>query len=422
MFALIDCNNFYASCERVFQPRLEGKPVVVLSNNDGCVIARSNEAKALGIEMGAPWHLNRAKFEDCDVKVFSSNYTLYGDMSRRVKVTLAGFAEELEPYSIDECFLRFPNRGAWMDIGREVRRIVRKHTGIPVSCGFGATKVLAKLANRTAKKSPEHEGVFAAPVAEAEREAWLASFAVGDVWGVGRRTVAKLAAVGVHSALDLSRMEDATARNLMTVVGARIVAELRGISCLCIEEVASPKKGMCSSKSFSTPLRTLQELREPTAAYVSRVAEKLREEGSVCGHLQVSLETNPFNPGQPQYFPIAGTDLLSATNYTPEMSAAAAQLLERIYRPGFAYKKVCVTALDLARESEAQLGFDALSREEQDRRRRLMSAMDSINKGLGRGTVRVAASGARSPEWAMRQRLRSPAYTTRWKDIPVVAA
>lgn len=421
MFALVDCNNFYASCERVFQPRLEGKPVVVLSNNDGCVIARSNEAKALGVEMGDAWHLNRERFARLGLNVYSSNYTLYGDMSRRVRTVLGMFAQDLEAYSIDECFLRFDRGGDWRALGISTRTAVRKWTGIPVSVGFGPTKVLAKLANRTAKKRPEHGGVFVAPEDEARAE-WLRGFAVKDVWGIGSRTEAKLVARGVCTAYDLSQMADGPARSLMSVVGARIVAELRGVPCLTIEEVAPAKQGMCSAKSFGVPLTELDDLREPLAAYVSRLGEKLREEGSVCGHLRVFLETNPFAIGEAQYHPSAGTDLLTASNFTPTLCAVAGGLLERIYRPGYRFKKVGVMALELGPEGAAQLGLDAPPPAEVDRRRRLMAALDGVNRQFGRGSVRVATAGSRDPDWGMRHALRSPAYTTRWDSLPVAAA
>ena len=422
MFALVDCNNFYASCERVFQPRLDGRPVVVLSNNDGCVIARSNESKALGIEMGDPWHLNRQRFEAAGVAVFSSNYTLYGDMSRRVQVALGLFAQDMEAYSIDESFLRFTGEVEWGDLGRSIRRTVRRHTGIPVSVGFGPTKVLAKLANRTGKKRPEHAGVFTVPPPGPERDAWLASFAVRDVWGIGGKLSARLEAAGVKTARDLAALDDATARRLMTVVGARIVAELRGVSCLAIEEVAPDKKAMCGAKSFGAPIEDLDQLREPLAVYASRLAEKLRAQGSVCGHLRVFLETNPFMPAEPQCNLALGRDLLTPSNFTPDLCATAATLLERIYRPGYRFKKVGVMALEIAPEGAGQLGFDAPEPAELERRRRLMAAMDSINRQHGRGAVRVASTGDKSPAWQMRAALCSPHYTTRWSDIPEVAA
>ncbi len=422
MFALVDCNNFYASCERVFQPRLEGRPVVVLSNNDGCVIARSAEAKALGYEIGDAFHLILDRLKRDGVTVFSSNYTLYHDMSQRVQATLGLFAETLENYSIDECFLHFKPGADWGPLGREIKRTVRKHTGIPVCAGFGVTKVLAKLANRTAKKRPEHGGVFVVPDAGEARDAWLRTFAVGDVWGIGRQLSGRLQAAGVLTAYDLSRLSDTSARSMLTVVGARIVMELRGVACLQIEEIAPEKKGIGSAKSFGVPLEDLETLYEPLSAYVSRIAEKLRDQRSVCGHLRVFLETNPFVPSDPQYHPSTGCDLPTPTNYTPDLCTTAARLMQRIYRPGYRYKKVGVMALEIAPESDTQLSFDAPTPEEIDRRRRLMAVMDKLNREHGRGTIRVASAGERSPAWQMRQALRSPCFTTRWADIPEAAA
>lgn len=422
MFALIDCNNFYASCERVFQPRLEGRPVVVLSNNDGCVIARSAEAKALGYEMGDAFHLNLDRLKRDGVAVFSSNYTLYHDMSQRVQATLCLFAETLESYSIDESFLHFKPGAAWESLGREIKRTVRKHTGIPVCAGFAPTKVLAKLANRTAKKRAEHGGVFVVPEAGDARDTWLRSFAVGDVWGIGRQLSARLKAAGVCTAYDLSQLSDTSARSMLTVVGARIVMELRGVGCLQIEEIAPDKKGIGSAKRFGTPLEDLDTLHEPLATYVSRIAEKLREQRSVCAHLRVFLETNPFVASDPQYNPTTGCDSATPTNYTPDLCATAAALLRRIYRPGYRYKRVGVMALEVAPEAETQLAFDAPPPEEIDRRRRLMAVMDKLNREHGRGTVRVASAGDKAPHWQMRQAMRSPCYTTRWADVPEAAA
>ena len=252
MFALVDCNSFYCSCERVFQPRLEGQPVVVLSNNDGCVVARSNEAKARGIAMGEVWHLARPELK-AGVHVFSSNYTLYGDMSRRVMTTLRDFAERLEIYSIDEAFLGFDSRADWQRLGTEIRRTVSKHTGIPVCVGYGPTKVLAKLANRLAKKRPETGGVFVMPTNADELTALLDTVAVEDVWGIGRRLAARLLPHGVTTARGLRDMDDELARRLLAVTGQRIVWELRGVSCLELEEVAPAKKAICCAKGFGSP-------------------------------------------------------------------------------------------------------------------------------------------------------------------------
>ena len=419
MFALCDQNNAYVSSERVFQPRLEGKPVVVLSNNDGCVIARSNEAKSLGYEMGDAYHLNAERLRRDRVEVLSSNYALYHDMSQRVQATLLPFAESLEVYSIDECFMHFRAVSDWLPLGHEIKRTIKAHTGIPVCLGFARTKVLAKLANRTAKKRAQHEGVFLAPEKSIERDEWLRSFAVKDVWGIGRQLTLKLESAGIRSAFELAEVSDRQAKSLMTVVGARIVMELRGESCLAIEELAPAKKGICTAKSFGEPITDLEMLYQPLASYVSRVAEKLRAQRSVCGHLRIFLQTNPFRTEDPQYSPSIGCDLLTPTNFTPELCVTAAKLLDRIYRKGFSYKKVGVMALEIGPENETQMSFDSISPAEVERRRRLMAAVDSINKAHGKGTVRVAAVGAMNPSWSMRQSRCSPHYTTRWTDLPV---
>ena len=419
MYALVDCNNFYASCERVFQPRLEGRPVVVLSNNDGCVIARSNEAKALGIEMAGAWHEVERRLPPGSVEVFSSNYALYGDMSRRVMATLSGFAYEMENYSIDESFLSFPPGGDWTELGQTMRRTVRRNTGIPVSVGFAPTKVLAKAANRMAKKRPELGGAHLLSD-EAEIDATLAGMAPSDVWGIGRRLSERLATVGVRTALDLKRLDADVARRLLSVVVQRIVLELRGVSCLDIEEVAPAKQNICTAKSFGTALETLEELREPLASYVSRVAEKLRGQASVAGRVHVFLETNPFQKG-PQYFGGGGAAFATPTNYTPDLVAAANGVLERIYRPGCRYKKVGVMLLELGSEFAVQSSFDSPAPEVVEKRRRAMATLDAINLGYGRGAVRIASAAAPHPGWEMRQLRKSPRWTTRWEELPVVA-
>ncbi len=421
VFALVDCNNFYASCERVFQPRLEGRPVVVLSNNDGCVVARSNEAKALGIEMAGPWHEIAKRMPLGAVEVFSSNYTLYGDMSRRVMTTLGGFAYELEPYSIDESFLRFPEGADWLELATKIRRTVRRHTGIPVSVGFAPTKVLAKVANKLAKKRPELAGahVLDDPAAI---DAALAGLKPSDIWGIGSRLSERLATIGVETALDLKNLDDEVARRLLTVVGQRIVLELRGVACLEIEEMAPPKQNICTAKSFGQPLETLDELREPLATYVSRVAEKLRGQASVCGRIQVWLETNPFQPHLPQYHKGGCALFLTATNYTPELVAAAMRILEGIYRPGYLYKRVGVMLLELGSEFAVQAAFDTPPPELIEKRRRAMAVLDQINRSHGRATVRTASAAAHSPAWKMRQNSKSQRWTTCWEELPSAVA
>jgi DNA polymerase V len=421
MFALVDCNNFYASCERVFRPELARVPVLVLSNNDGCVIARSAEAKALGFEMGDPYHLVRAKIEANGVKVFSSNYTLYGDFSGRVLETLKRFAEEIENYSIDESFLKFSPGADLEHVGAEIRATVHQHTGIPVSVGLGPSKVLAKLANRIAKRRPECAGVFRMPAGEGRAEI-LRATPTQELWGIGKQLSARLAAAGVVNAQQLSELSERAARQVLTVVGARIVAELRGASCLEIEEVVPTKKSVVCSRSFGRAVETLAELREPMADYTSRLAEKLRREGLVCAHLRVSVETNPFKEDAPQYFAGRGCDLITPTAFTPELVETALALLETIYRPGFRFKRVGVMALEVMPANAVQLGFDAPEPAELDRRARLMTAVARLNGLLGRGAVRVAAAGSAESPWQMRRGLCSPHYTTRWSELRRVAA
>lgn len=418
MFALVDCNSFYCSCERVFNPRLEGQPVVVLSNNDGCVVSRSNEAKARGIAMGEVWHLATPELKK-GVHAFSSNYTLYGDMSRRVMMTLRDFAERMEIYSIDESFLQFDSRGDWTPLGKRIRKTVQKHTGIPVCVGFGPTKVLAKLANKLAKKNAVHAGVFVWPNNAEDADALLSTVPVQDVWGIGRRLATRLAPLGITTAQNLCNLDDTTARRVLAVTGLRIVWELRGVSCLELEELAPAKKAVCCAKGFGVPLSTLNELLEPLAAYVSIVAEKLRAQKLATGHIQVFLETNPHSEGR-QYSPSIGRSLDMATNYTPELSTFAAQLLRAIHRPTYSFRKVGVLVSDLRPETEKQSSFYAPSPEVVARRQKLMVTLDRVNRDCGRGTVRLGSAGVQSPRWRMRQEHLSPCYTTRWAELLIV--
>ena len=415
MFALVDCNSFYCSCERVFNPKLDGQPVVVLSNNDGCVVSRSEEAKAHGIAMGEVWHLARPELKK-GTHAFSSNYTLYGDMSRRVMTTLRDFAERMEIYSIDEAFLGFDSTGNWAEIGQTIRKTVRRHTGIPVCVGFGSTKVLAKLANRLAKKRPGYDGVFAWPESPAEITALLDSIPVQDVWGIGKRLADRLAPHGITTARALRDMDDTRAQRVLAVTGLRIVWELRGISCLELEELAPPKKAICCARGFGQPLSTLDELLEPLATYVSTVAEKLRAQKLVAGHVQVFLETNPHTEGR-QYNPGIGHTLDMASNFTPELSELAAELLRRIHRPGHRFRKVGVLMSDLRAEGEVQSCFFGPSPETVARRQKLMATLDQVNRSCGRGTVRLGSAGAVSPTWGMRQDHLSRCYTTRWAEL-----
>lgn len=421
MFGLVDCNNFYASCERVFKPKLEGVPIVVLSNNDGCIVARSNEAKALGFEMGEPYHLAKARIEAAGVVVFSSNYTLYGDFSARVKATLATFAEEVEDYSIDECFLRFsPGIEDAGELARKIRKTIRRHTGIPVSVGFAPTKVLAKLANKRAKKAAGAGGVFIMPDGQ-ERVALLQDTTVDALWGIGRQLTARLAAQGVRTAWELSQMSDAAARQVLTVVGARIAAELRGISCLAIEDVIPPRKNIISSRSFGRAIESLSEMREAVAYHASTAAEKMRRDNTVTDHIRVFLETNPFREQDAQYHGTAGASLNTPTSYTPDLVEAAMRALDRCWRDGHRYKKAGVMVFDLHPATEIQSAFDTPPAAELDQRARAMKALDAVNRQFGRGAVTIATAGI-ARGWQMRRGMCSPRYTTRWNELPVVAA
>jgi DNA polymerase V len=299
VFALADANNFYVSCERVFQPALEGRPVVVLSNNDGCIIARSDEAKALGFAMGDPYHLNREKLTTHGVAVFSSNYALYGDMSRRVMDTLGTFTPEIELYSIDEAFLNlagFERRGL-TDYARLIRATVRRDTGIPVSIGIGLTKTLAKIANHLAKAQPESGGVF--DLTEIDVDHALASIEVREVWGVGPRWAKWLEEQGIATAFDLKRVDPKAIRRKMTVVGERLVYELNGRPCLPLELMAPPRQGLTVSRSFGQTLTALQPVKDALVSFVGRAGEKLRRQGLMAGQVMVFVTTNRFRRAGP---------------------------------------------------------------------------------------------------------------------------
>lgn len=431
IFALVDCNNFYVSCERVFNPRLHGVPVGVLSNNDGCFVARSNELKALGVAMGQPLFQVRELVREHRVQVLSSNYTLYGDMSQRVVDCLATFTPRLENYSIDESFLDLEGLSG-RDLtayGHEISLKVRKWTGIPTCVGIGSTKTQAKLANFVAKKRPEYRSVCDLRDPET-RAAVLPTIPVGEVWGVGRQSVAKLATVGVTTAGDLAALDPRIARRLLSVVGERIVYELRGISCLGLEEVAPQRKGTAVTRSFGQPVLRWDDMREAIAAFATRAAEKLRAHGLAAEHLQVFVHTSPFRDDEPRYGNAANVLLRPQTNDTAILLHHAVEAGRRIWRDGYRYSKAGVVLSGLVTEDRVQpvlpleaVKAPAVCSEEgaSSRRARLDAVVDSINQRMGRGTVRPAAVGIEQ-SWAMRQDRRSPRYTTHYEEIPVVRA
>lgn len=421
-FALVDCNNFYASCERVFNPKLNNKPIVVLSNNDGCIVARSNEAKAMGIGMGEPFFKFKSTIERNRVHVFSSNYTLYGDMSRRVMSTLSYFAPEFEIYSIDEAFLNL--RGCdkldgfanLAEYGRHIRDTVVKWTGIPVSIGIARTKTLAKVANKLAKKSPKANGVLDLVNSPYVDKA-LERIYVWDVWGIGRRHGKRLIDKGIVNAKMLRDIDDKAIRKQMGIVGLRLVYELRGISCLTLETVTPPRKGIVSSRSFGRKVTCINELREAVAAYVTKAAIKLRNQHSAAQLLTVFMLTNPFSEGDEQYSNSIVIRLPNATSNSAELIHYAMLGVERIYRDGFKYKKAGVMLDDLIPDDQVQATlFDFSNIEKQ---KKIMATLDKVNDKMGVDTLKFAAQGCTQP-WKMKCELRTPRYTTSWKELAEV--
>ncbi len=421
LFALADCNSFYCSCERVFAPHLHGRPVVVLSNNDGCVIARTSEAKQLGIPMGAPAYQWEKLFLRHGVAVFSSNFALYGDMSARVMSTLARFAPGIEVYSIDEAFLDLTGVRDPVGFCRELRVTVLRWTGIPVSFGLGTTKTLAKAGNKLAKKEAASGGVF--DLTGPDADAWLARLPAGDVWGIGPRQAAKLAAMGIRDARGLKHLDRNLARRKFTVAGLHTVLELQGVACIDLEAAPPAKKSICSSRSFGKPVTTLAAIKEAVAAYAARAGEKLRAQRSVAGVVMVFLRTNYFKPDEPRYENITHVALPVATSDTAVLIDAAHAGLDRIFRSGYRYQKAGVLLAGLEPEACRQLSLLAPPPADEARRRALMKTMDAVNAKWGRGACAPAAAGAGpTRSWSMRQNLLSRRYTTCWTELPEARA
>ena len=418
VIGLVDANNFYVSCERVFAPRLEGKPVVVLSNNDGCVVARSNEVKALGIAMGTPVHAIRALIRRHRIQVYSSNYSLYGDLSARMMTVLGQFTPRVEVYSIDEAFLDLTGfaDSALLAYAQGIVQTVRRWLGLPVSIGIGPTKVLAKVANRIAKKQRVPGGVVALLERERQTEA-LADLKTADLWGIAGRWSAKLEALGIDTALRLREADPPWLRSVFGVVMERIVYELRGTSCLALEEVAPPKQQIIASRSFGKPVTALDELKQAVAFHVTRAAVKLRRQGSEARGLQVFLSTNPFVPDDPQYHNTGTLELPAPTADTGLLIGQAMRGLATIYREGYRYKKTGIMLWSLSPAHRRQGALFGAG--DGERSQRLMETLDAVNARMGRGTLHFGTEGFQRP-WAMRQERRSPAYTTRWSDVPVV--
>ena len=419
--ALIDANNFYASCEQSLDPALLGRPVVVLSNNDGCIVARSAEARALDIKMGTPYFKVKSDLERQGVVVRSSNYALYADMSQRLMSLLESQVEDLEVYSIDEAFAQI-SRPSTLDLlpwGRQVRALARRNLGLPIAIGLGASKGQAKLANRLAKVNPGHAGLFdLGHCSEADR--WLETIDIEDVWGIGRKLAHWCRTRGIRNARELRDMASGPLRAKAGVVGLRLQRELQGHACLPLDLAPSPKQETCVSRSFSQPINSLTELREAVATYVVRAAEKLRKQRQRAASLSVYTRTSPFVPAF--YSRSASIQLDLASNDTQTLLNAALPLVERIFQPHRQLTKAGVLMQHL--QSTDHLQHHLLvpcSEHEQQRRATLMRTIDGLNRRYGSGTVQWAACGLH-PAWGMRRERLGQAATTRLSDIPVVQA
>ena len=415
MYALIDCNNFYASCERVFNPTLIGIPVVVLSNNDGCVIARSNEAKAIGIPMGAPAFEYEHLFRRYKVKVFSANFPLYGDMSRRVMSLLSNYSPHQEIYSIDECFLNL--EGINVDLqkyGLEMKARIEKGTGIPISIGTAPTKALAKLANRIAKKFPNETGGSYVIDTEEKRIKALKWLKVEDIWGVGRRNAKKLYAIGVYKAIDFVNLSEAWVRKNMTITGLNLQKDLKGIPTI---EMVEPekKKSIGTSRTFETDLRSFDEVRERITTFTSMGAEKLREQNSFCKRLIVFIGTNPFKEHETQYYPSIQIKLPFPTNSTLELVKFANEGLKQIFKKNLYYKRGGVLLTDFV---DASVYQPSLFFNSDPKHKKLMEVIDKLNDKYHRDVVRLASQDERKHK--MKQAHLSPHYTTDINEILTV--
>ncbi|MBU0807490.1 MAG: DNA polymerase V subunit UmuC [Pseudomonas sp.] len=413
VFALIDCNSFYCSCERICQPELKRRPVVVLSNNDGCIIARSAEAKALGIGMGAAYHKVRLELRRQGVVACSSNYTLYADISNRVMRVMAEMLPGIEVYSIDEAWGNMTGVADPAALGRKIRERLAREIGMPVGVGISTTKTLAKLANWAAKKWKGTGGVL--DLTDPVRQERLLRLApVSEVWGVGHRSAAKLAALNIATAWDLAAFDIGTLRKTFGVTMERTARELRGISCIGFNEGPPPKEAISSSKMFGVRQTELPPIREALAAYVSRAAEKLRAQGSLCSSIQVGLQTQLADLNGPRYANAVTLALPAPTDDTREILALAQRGLSQIYRPGYPFSKCSILLMDLSQRGERTP--DLFAPKPRPGAEQLMKVVDRINQREGRGTVRIGRVPMK-PVWAMRREMLSQRYTTRWDEL-----
>lgn len=418
MYALIDCNSFYASCEQVFRPDLKGKPVVVLSNNDGCIVAANREAKALAdLPMWEPVYKYLDLLQHHEVHIFSSNYTLYADMSQRVMNILTQFSPNIEIYSIDEAFIMLDGLSKidYTAYGKEIRSTILKNTGLPVGVGIAPTKALAKVANRISKKYAQQLGNVYVIDSEAKREKALKWLKIEDVWGIGRAHAKRLHALQVHTAYAFTQLSDDAVRKQMSVVGLRLKHELEGKSCLSLEEIQAPKKAIGTAKSFGDKLTDYKLIEQALAYYVSECAVKLRKQGSCAQVMMVFLHTNQFSTHDKQYAKNIVVKLPQATHSTIELVKQAAKCLKAIFLDGYRYKKVGVLFSGLVPEDVVQGNlFYQINKPKHDA---AMHAMDRLNQRMGKATVKLATCGTQRKKWKIKQEQLSPRYTTHWDEL-----
>lgn len=416
MIALVDCNNFYASCERLFAPQLRNKPIVVLSNNDGCVIARSDEAKAMGVKMGVPVFQIKGLIEQQQLVAFSSNYVLYGDISNRVVQVLTQFTDEIEVYSIDEVFLNLQGFSNFEHYAAQIRATVRQFVGIPTCVGIGSTKTLAKIANRYAKENHKDTGVWVLDT-PAKIEQALKGTAIKDVWGVGRRYAKLLEAHGIHTAFDFAQASEHWVKAKMSVVGQRMLYELRGISCLSLALMYESKQNICTSRSFGVVLTNYSPLSEAVSNFAAACAFKLRKQRSVANFVQVFVTTNPFAKNEKQYFNSITITLPVADSDSRVIIKNALMGLSKIYQDGFKYKKAGVIVSGIIPEDEYQLAL--FSPMPDDKSKKVMQVLDSINHSNGQNKLKLAAQGF-DRTWRLKSEKMSQRFTTRFDELLVI--
>lgn len=418
IWALIDCNNFYASCEKLFRPDLWGKPVVVLSNNDGCIIARSREAKALGIPMGEPAFKLKLLLEKHGVTIFSANFALYGDISSRIMNILESLCPKCEQYSIDEAFLQLdgailPNLGGFC---ADLRKTIQQWTGITVSVGVGMTPTLAKLANHIAKKNPQFHGLYSLARKSTEIDSWLARIPVAEIWGMGKGHCKKLQANGISTALAMKNADDVWLKKNLTITGFCTALELRGITCQTTWENPDWKrKTILHSRSFGNRIHGFEELSEAVSTFTARCAERMRAMRLVAGGIWVRIRTSNFDSG---YYANSGSaSFLASTDDTAILIKKAKHILQNIYASGYPYAKAAVMFFDLAEKDKRQLSMFETTTEKSDN---LMAALDRINQRYGKLTLRFGAMGLHVADWNMKQKRRSPGYTSDWNELAMV--